>query len=617
MKSFTIALSVLLATAPPAWTQGLRNNYFQPRLFSVTTTREIASQYSGQWNIQRQGSRRLRDEEFLEDDLVQLNVLVTDEAEAAHLDHLETAGLVSYEVNENGRHLEDVETITLRNANELSCYRTVDETFASMETLAKQYPDFVRLDKIGESWVKQAASKEEKDAGYDIPIMVISAPSNHPKHDMMIVGGHHSREMPPPELIMRWAEDLLKSYDKDADISWVLERTNFHIVPIANPDGRAIVQEHMEWMYRKNAHPNECVNGTEFEGVDLNRQYPFMWGDDTGSSPDPCASDFRGEGPLSEPESRAVYEYANQLFGDEFKRGDVNQAQANMNVSCSHEATGLFIDVHSYGDFVYFPYGYADISAPDHRSLLTMASKLAQPGNYSLWGPGQDGFLYYVAGDSTDAIYGIDCIPAFGYEIGSQFYANCTELEEDIMPIMYESLLYAAKTVSAPYKIPLGPDLTNVCVDNRDPQKTTMVAHASDEALIVGHTIFEGELSQSIQNVKVFVDVHPYDDSSEGITMEPMDGVFDSTEELATYSLDISSWKGRHVVYFQATDTDGNTGPVSAVYVDNSKPNSCWENLLEENLSNEHSGEPLEASAANSIQYWSTGLIAALIGLWM
>lgn len=45
-----------------------------------------------------------------------------------------------------------------------------------------------------------------------------------------------------------------------------------------------------------------CSKSDEDVGVDLNRNYDFAFGvDNTGSSPDPCAEDFRGRHAFSEP----------------------------------------------------------------------------------------------------------------------------------------------------------------------------------------------------------------------------------------------------------------------------------------------------------------------------
>jgi hypothetical protein len=51
--------------------------------------------------------------------------------------------------------------------------------------------------------------------------------------------------------------------------------------------------------------------------------------------------------------------------------------------------------------------------------------------------------------------------------------------------------------------------------------------------------------------------------------MVPADGAFDRAFEVATYSLNTSSWEkgNQHVLYVRATDQGNHTGPVSAIYV--------------------------------------------------
>lgn len=47
----------------------------------------------------------------------------------------------------------------------------------------------------------------------------------------------------------------------------------------------------------------------ELAGVDLNRNYGVAWDKPGGSSPDPCAENYRGEEPFSEPETRAIRDF--------------------------------------------------------------------------------------------------------------------------------------------------------------------------------------------------------------------------------------------------------------------------------------------------------------------
>ena len=197
-----------------------------------------------------------------------------------------------------------------------------------------------------------------------------------------------------------------------------------------------------------------------------------------------------------------------------------------------------------------------------------MSAKLAHPGNYQLWGPEQEGFLYFVSGDASDAIYGMGCVFSVGYEIGSEFYSPCDELESEIVPIMQESLLYAAKCASAPYLLPLGPDVLSIDINSTDPSNVVMIVEVSDDALIVNHAVFDSNPGQPIAAVHVFVDSHPYDEESEGFPMEPVGELFYSVKEVAVLTLDLSYLEGRHTLYFQATDRDGFAGPVSSVFVE-------------------------------------------------
>lgn len=72
-------------------------------------------------------------------------------------------------------------------------------------------------------------------------------------------------------------------------------------------------------MVRKNRHRYATQANCKDFGVDLNRNYPYMWGyDNDGSSPSPCEEDYRGPYAGSEPETQAVINFvknwSNLLF---------------------------------------------------------------------------------------------------------------------------------------------------------------------------------------------------------------------------------------------------------------------------------------------------------------
>lgn len=186
---------------------------------------------------------------------------------------------------------------------------------------------------------------------------------------------------------------MVQNYGKDADVTWILDRSRIHLVPLTNPDGREIVEDHMEWYYRKNARESPCDEKKDF-GVDLNRNYP-MWFNHTGTSStdDPCVSTHHGSGPLSEPESTAIYRYVHNLFPTNMKRGgNSEEAERNSAIACPEDVKGILLDIHSAGNMVYFPWGHEDNPSPNHHSLLTMASKLAHEGNICSGAPDRTNF---------------------------------------------------------------------------------------------------------------------------------------------------------------------------------------------------------------------------------
>ena len=90
-------------------------------------------------------------------------------------------------------------------------------------------------------------------------------------------------------------------------------------MPVANPDGYDFTFEPGQRLWRKNLRDNngdgEIAPG---DGVDLNRNYPTKWGyDNEGSSPDAPNETYRGPGPASEPETKALDSFVRRL-GFEF-----------------------------------------------------------------------------------------------------------------------------------------------------------------------------------------------------------------------------------------------------------------------------------------------------------
>ncbi|RYZ16650.1 MAG: peptidase M14, partial [Sphingobacteriales bacterium] len=116
---------------------------------------------------------------------------------------------------------------------------------------------------------------------------------------------HHAREPMSMAQTIFYMYYLLENYNSNALVKDIVDNTELFFVPCLNPDG---------YIYNQNTAPNgggmwrknRRNNGGSF-GVDLNRNYGYLWGfDNQGSSPDPTTEVYRGAGPFSEPETQAM-----------------------------------------------------------------------------------------------------------------------------------------------------------------------------------------------------------------------------------------------------------------------------------------------------------------------
>ena len=125
---------------------------------------------------------------------------------------------------------------------------------------------------------------------------------------VLYAGAQHAREWITPEMTRRLMHHVLDSYGTDPEITRLLDTTELWFLPVANPDGYDFTFTPGNRLWRKNLRDN---NGdgqiTAGDGVDLNRNFAYKWGyDNEGSSPDPTSETYRGTGPNSEPETKAL-----------------------------------------------------------------------------------------------------------------------------------------------------------------------------------------------------------------------------------------------------------------------------------------------------------------------
>ncbi len=435
------------------------------------------------------------------------------------------------------------------------CYRTVEETFATAQTLAATYPTLATWFDIGDSWDKLRAGGAP---GYDVMVLhLTNSALPGPKPRLLLNAAIHAREYTTAELVTRFAEQLLSGYGNDADATWMLDHHEVHLVLQANPDGRKRAEAGASW--RKNTDSDFCATSSA-QGIDLNRNFSYFWGCCGGSSGSVCSSTYRGPSAGSEPEVQAVRGHMLSIFPD---YGDPQTAPIPSN------AAGLFIDVHSSGQLVMWPWGYTASPAPNGTQLQTLGRRFAYSNGHT---PFQANNLYTTDGTTRDYGYGELGVASYTFELGTAFFQDCPTFENTILPTNRNALLYALRVTRAPYALPAGPDalaLASVPAGSVNVGQPLLVTATLDDTRFGG----SGEPVQALAAAEVFVDTPPWMPGAVAVAMQAVDGAFDETIEPAQVTLATGSWStGRHTLFVRGRDAASNDGPVTALFIDVTTP---------------------------------------------
>ena len=140
---------------------------------------------------------------------------------------------------------------------------------------------------------------------------------------------HHAREWPAAEFTMMFAHYLTEEFGKDPRVTSLLKKARVIVVPIVNVDGFNYSREAVtsiaepvrsagelpravagiEGFWRKNRRSLTGVTvpvaqtNPDAYGVDPNRNYAYLWGDQQGGSSNiHLDQTYRGAAPFSEPE---------------------------------------------------------------------------------------------------------------------------------------------------------------------------------------------------------------------------------------------------------------------------------------------------------------------------
>jgi len=469
------------------------------------------------------------------------------------------------------------------------CYRTVEETFADAAALAATHPGLAEWIDVGDSWEKATPGGLP---GYDMMVLkltnsaVAGTPTGtgapHGKPRILVTSAIHAREYATAELMIRFAEHLVEGYGIDADATWLLDEHEIHLLLHTNPDGRKHAETGDWW--RKNTNENYCGPTSSDRGADLNRNFEFQWACCGGSSSYPCDETYRGPTPASEPEIQAVQAYARSIFPD--------QRDPDLGAAAPATATGVYLDMHSYGELVMWPWGFTSAPPANGSALRTLGRRLAWFDGYE---PDQAIGLYPTDGTTVDFAYGDLGVASLLFELGTSFFQSCSSFESTILPDHLETLRYAAKVARTPYLTPSGPDVADADVDVAvvaPGEPVTFSARLDDTRFSTANGT---EPTQNITSAAAYLDAPPWQDGAIPVAMAPVDGAFNSPQEWATLDVPTDALaNGRHTVYAIGTDASGAQGTTGAAFFWVLDPATAPR--LEGEVRSAADGQPLEAS---------------------
>ncbi len=278
-------------------------------------------------------------------------------------------------------------------------YHSWDEAEAEMLQIALDHPDIVQLTSLTKTW-----------EGRDVWAFKISDNPTVEEPDepeVFFNSLHHAREWMTIEIALYAIHFLTDNYGTNATVTDIVDNRQIWIIPVVNPDGRVIDSpgddptDHTAQPYgwRKNARDN---NGDEvfdeaFDGVDLNRNYDWLWGS-SGQQSDPTNYLYGGPTAFSEPESIAIRDL------------------------CIEHDFVFAVNYHTYSQLILYPWGWTFEDTEDHDLLVSVAWDL-EGRITNLAGSAHDGYvpeqgadLYPTSGGTDDWMYGNQGILSYTIE---------------------------------------------------------------------------------------------------------------------------------------------------------------------------------------------------------
>jgi carboxypeptidase T len=318
-------------------------------------------------------------------------------------------------------------------------YETNAEVDAALDSVVAQYgqgPDAIaRRYVIGHSF-----------EGREIWALKISdnVATDEDEPEVLSESGLHAREHISVEMAMYLVYLLTVNYGNTDTlgerVTSIVNSREIWIIPIVNPDGTEFdISGGTFHKWRKN---RQTFAGTNAVGIDLNRNFGFMWGS-KGSAGKPGSGQYRREYPFQAPEAAALRDFV-----------------LSRRIGGRQQLTGV-LNWHSYGEFIYWPYGYTKEDIPptmtvdDHSTFVALAQHMASLNGYRAR-QGSDSYLYagdfpaWAYGDQRLFVFTLEMYPPWGAKAGG-FYPIGSIVDAQLERNR-DAALYFLEQADCPYR---------------------------------------------------------------------------------------------------------------------------------------------------------------------